>query len=189
MIKDFLEKIDEYKTDKKEHLTVIVQKEDEVTYGFDKDCNFEYCNEHNIPYYDRKGAGGTIVHAKGSISIYYVYSHDRFIQFLSCDFIKDLHMYLVNKGINAVIDGNDILIDSCKVASCAENNIPPDFKWCNVGMQISMTQNLELIRNICKKEMIKTPKALSDYGVTLEEMKVFIVDWFKKYGIYTEIEE
>lgn len=177
-IAEFLNNIDEYKTDKQEHFTLVVQEQDEVTYGFDKDCDIQYCIDNNIPVYDRKAAGGTIVHAKGSIGINYIYSHDKYPSFLSQDFIKDLLVYLQEKGLNVELDGNDILADGYKVASCAENNFPPDYRWCNIVVLISITQNIDLIKKVCKKPMHKVPKALSEYGITTDEMVQFAQNWF-----------
>ncbi len=179
-IKEFCNNIEKYKTDKKEHLTIVVQQQDEVTYGFENDCNIDYCIKNNIPHYNRSGAGGCIVHAKGSIGINHIYSHDKYPEFLSVLMIKDLLEYFQNKGLNAVLDGNDILIDGYKVASCAENNLPPDYRWCNSVVLISINQNIGLIKNVCLKPMVKVPKALSDYGITTEEMCEFVHEWFNK---------
>lgn len=169
--------------DKHEHFMLVIQAQDEVSYGFDKDCNIQYCEDNNIPCFDRQSAGGTIVHAKDCIGINYIYPHSKFPSFLSVDFLNDLTEYFKSKNLNASIDGNDILIDGYKVCSGAENNLPPDFKWCNVVMLISMNQNIDLIRNVCQKEMIKIPKALKDFNIEEEEMMSFIENWFKEKGV------
>ena len=182
-VKRFLENIETYKQDKQEHFTIVVQDETEVTYGFDKDCNIDYCIEHNIPVFDRKGTGGCIVHCKGSIGINHIYSHDKYPEFLSTKMINDMCKYFVSKDLNATLDRNDILIDGYKVASCAENNLEPDYKWCNSVVLISINQDLDTIKNVCKKEMVKTPKGLIDFGITTEEMYQWCIEWFDKNNV------
>ena len=39
--------------------------------------------------------------------------------------------------------------------------------------------DLEAIKNACKKPMVKVPKALSEYGITTEEMVKFCEDYWK----------
>lgn len=177
--KDFIEHIEEFKTDKNEHIRFAILQQDEVTYGYESDCDVQYCLDHNIPCYDRKGPGGTIVHAKGSLALNYFYSHDRFPEFLSISFLRNLCSFLQSLGLNAQIDSNDILIDEYKVASCAEANLPPDYRWCNIVILVATTQNIELIKQVCLKPMKKIPKALNDFGVSTETMIDFIIFWFQ----------
>jgi hypothetical protein len=72
-------------------------------------------------------------------------------------------------------DNNDILVDGFKVASGAEVSLPNGFRY--VAYQISINQDLETIKHACLKPMVKVPKALSEYGITTEEM----VDFCKNY--------
>ena len=182
-LKTFFDNIDVYKQEKTERLTIVVQATDEVSYGFDKDCDVDYCINNHIPVYDRKSAGGTIVHAKGNIGVDYIYSHDKISSFVSLDLLNDLADYLKSKGLSVELKNNDILVDGYKVASCAEDNLPPDFRWCNSAVQISINQNMDLIQKVCLKPMAKVPKGLGDYGITSDEMLQFIQDWFNKRGL------
>lgn len=181
-LKTFFDNIDTYKQEKAERLTIVVQASDEVSYGFDKDCDVDYCVNNNIPVYDRKGAGGTIVHAKGNIGVDYIYSHDKVRTFVSLDLLEDLAEYLKTKGLSVALTNNDILVDGYKVASCAEDNLPPDFRWCHSAVQISINQNLELIEKVCLKPMAKVPKGLGDYSITTDEMLQFVCNWFNERG-------
>lgn len=181
-LKNWFENIKQLQADKQEHFFFVIQENDEVSYGFNNDCDEDYCKKHNIPCYNRQSAGGTIVHAKGTIGINYIYSHDKIPQFLSTEFIEKFCYYLKNKSLNAVLDGNDILIDGFKVASCAENNLEPDYRWCNIVILLPITQNLDLIKSICKKPMLKIPKGLGDYGITTEEVVEFVKGFFETYA-------
>lgn len=88
-----------------------------------------------------------------------------------CDFLKD-------KGLNAVIDNNDILIDGYKVSSGTEGEIKG---WRYFGYQISVNQDIDLISTVCKKEMVKPPKGLSEFGVTTEQVVDFCNNFWEKY--------
>lgn len=184
-LKTFCDNVYAYKQEKQERLTIAVQATDEVSYGFDKGCDIDYCIQNNIPVFDRNGAGGTIVHAKGNISFDYIYSHDKIATFVSLDFLNDLADYLKEKGLSVEVANNDILVDGYKVASCAEDNLPPDFRWCNSIVQISINQNMELIQRVCLKPMVKVPKGLGDYGITTDEMLKFVCTWFNEKGLGT----
>lgn len=166
-----------YFNDKKEHFTLIIQEDDEVTYGIEKECNINYCLENNIPCSNRYDGGGTIVHAKGCIGFNYIYSHNKYKDFISTIFVRDLYNYFKEKGLNVELNKNDILIDGYKVVSSAEINLKPDYRWCSCSVLISMNQNLNLINKVCLKPMIKIPKALNEFNITTEEMLNFINAW------------
>ena len=78
--------------------------------------------------------------------------------------------YLKQKGLNSVrCDNNDVLVDNFKVASGAEAILPTGLLY--ICYQISINQDLEVIKYACTKPMIKVPKALSEYGITTEEIE------------------
>ena len=100
--------------------------------------------------------------------------------FIETKFSKDLCEYLQTRGLNVVLDNNDVLVDGYKTASCAGKALEPDFRWIYTCFQISINQDLEAIKNICKKPMVKVPKGLGEYGITTEEMLKWCEDWFDK---------
>ena len=158
-----------------------VQEQTEVSCGFQDDVNREYCREHEIPVLDLKRDGGAIVHFSGNVAWAKVSSNKSpEFRYENIKFLIALQEYLSNKGIHAVRDNNDILIDGYKVASGCAINIPPTHTKTFVGVQININTDLELIKAICKKPMLKTPKALSDYGVGTEEIVDFIQKYFNK---------
>lgn len=169
-IKYICEHSEQLQSEKKKKCAIVIQKETEVTYGFENDCDKEWCAENNIPCFDRNSGGGCIVHAKGNISVTLVYSHDEEPGFLGIAFVNNLIRFLEGKGLNCSFEHNDVLVDGYKVASGYDNNLPPDWRWCKTGLQISMNQELNIIEHACKKPMIKTPKGLSEYGITTQDI-------------------
>ena len=51
-----------------------------------------------------------------------------------------------------------------------------------MGYQISINQDLDVIKHACTKPMEKIPKALSEYGITTEEMVKFCEDYWAEYS-------
>ncbi len=81
--------------------------------------------------------------------------------------------YLQSKGLNAYLDGNDVLVDGFKVGSYMRANI--NGCW-NTACHISIGMDVDLIKQVCTKEMYKIPKGLKDYGITQQE----IIDLYNK---------
>ena len=158
--------------------TVVTLENTEVCYGIENSCNLEYCKENNIPYVWQKklNLGGCIVGTKGNlfIDVKSLYDEDHNIVI---EFANSLVDYFKSKGLNSVrCDNNDIMIDDYKVASGADFNYNHQMHY--MGYQISINQDIELIQNICNKPMLKTPKGLSDYDITTEEMRQFCIDYW-----------
>lgn len=176
-IKDWCDKLPQYLTDKEERSVVVICKEVEVGYGDDCDFNKEYCDLYNIPYYNRGGDGGTIVFSKGNVAVGFVYNNRKYRKWMLTCLLDDLSVYFKSLGLNSARSRNDILIDGYKVASGCAINLKPDFKWTYEAVQISVNQEIELIQNICTKPMAKMPRALSEYGITTEEIAQWCSEW------------
>ena len=153
----------------------------EAIYGAWDSCNINYCEENNIPYVHQKTlhGGGCIIGVKGNIFVDAQKKNTfRNNIYLSKDFANTLCGYLKEKGLNSVkCDNNDVMVDGFKVASGVEIK-NGDFKY--MGYQISIYQDLETIKHVCNKPMIKIPKALSEYGITTEDMIYFCDKYFKE---------
>jgi len=158
---------------------IVVQRRDEVSYGYQKDVNFEYCEEHEIPTIDLKRDGGCIVHFKGNVAWAEIRSNQvKDFYYTNLDFLGKLCVYLQEKGLNAILDNNDILIDDYKVVSGCAINLKPDYKRTFSAVQICMNCDIETIQNVCTKPMSKTPKGLSEFGITKAEIVDFIEAYF-----------
>lgn len=161
-----------------ENAACVVPIEDlSVNYGRDGDIDFDYCDEHGIPYFfiDRKG--GAIVLFPGSIAVDAIYSVP------SCNmammFLEDMVQFLEMRGINASIEGNDLMVDGKKIVGAVGQPLPTPFDgYSYMGFSISINSDAELIDRICTKPMEKVPGALSDYGITTQEVMDFLLVWF-----------
>lgn len=170
-IADWFSNIPSYLQNEEEVFGYSIQEQTEVTYGFDNDCNIDWCEEHNIPVYNLGCDGGCIVHTKDNIGLGFVYSITKYQDFLlSHKFLPAILDYLLSKGFNATLEHNDIMIDGYKVASCGEYQFDVQNGWGYGILHISMNQDLYVIEHACKKPMVKVPKGLSEFGITQQEM-------------------
>lgn len=156
-----------------------VHEQTEVNTGMQDDCDMQYCEEHNIPVYLMERSGGTIVCSKGNIGISVITPVKWGWQ--TSAFLNALADYLKSKNLIVEYTNNDILVDGFKVASGAEIRVGDNLKNVYNTYQISINQDIEAIKHICKKEMIKIPKALSDFGITTEEIVNFCEDYWDNF--------
>ncbi len=162
-----------------EETVIVVLNQTEAIYGADDSCNTKWCDEHNIPYahQGKLQGGGCIIGVKGNI---FIDVKRKCIggEMMSNKFSKALCELLKDKGLESVrCDNNDVLVDGFKVASGCETIYN---QWEYMGYQISLYQDIETIKNVCNKPMVKVPKALSEYGITTDEMVHFIEKYFRK---------
>jgi lipoate-protein ligase A len=161
----------------------IVSEQTEVHYGNNNDCDLEYCKQNNIPVYNIDRCGGTIVCSPGTIGVALITNVDGGWQ---CEkMLKTFSEYLRNKGIDCVVSNNDILIDGFKVVASMEWRVCDDLSKIYSAILLSYDVDIEAIRHICKKEMVKIPKGLKDFGLTQDEL----VLWCKNYFENLENEE
>ena len=156
-----------------------VHEQTEVNTGIQNDYDMHYCEEHHIPVYLMERSGGTIVCSKGNIGISAITPVK--LGWQTSMFMTSLAEYLQNKGLDAIYVNNDILIDGFKVASSAEIRVGDNLKNVYSTYQISINQDIKAIEHICKKEMVKIPKALSDYGITTEEIINFSENYWNNF--------
>lgn len=123
------------------------------------------CEEMGYEIVESYNNAGTIVSNAGDVLIGHFAEpengwYDRFIT----HFID----WLKAKGLNAEYLDNDILVDGYKVCGmCVTRYGRIDY----TGGIISMNVNLDHIKAICRKPMVKVPKGLSEYGITTEEVE------------------
>lgn len=131
----------------------------------------ETCTELGYEIVESYNNAGTIVSNAGDILIGHFAQpengwYDSFIAYF-LDWLKA-------KGLNAVYESNDILVDGYKVCGmCITRYGRIDY----TGGIISMNVNLGHIKQICKKPMKKTPKGLSEYDITTEEVEQMFLDF------------
>lgn len=175
---EFVNNEEEFLSSNTAQAVIIVLDNIEVCYGKDDSCNTEYCDEHNINYVHQSKlqGGGCIVGIKDNI---FIDAKDKAEGYcLSDRFSEALCQFLKSKGLDSVrCDNNDVLVDGYKVASGCETSIN---EWQYMGYQISMNQNIELIQNICNKEMSKIPKGLSEFNILKEDILQFCTNYWQK---------
>lgn len=134
--------------------------------GRNENYNKEYCIENSIGILSFPNEGGVLVINKGDVELGHFSKdvHNKFNE----NFATELTQYLQAKSINASMKGNDIIIDD--VYKCVGYSSRRYGEILYSAFHISINVNLELIKNICTKPMVKIPKGLSDYGVTTEEV-------------------
>ncbi len=179
-LREWCEKLDSMLADGQDHLCFTCAVQTEVGYsGRAEDINLDYCTEHNIPVYNQNRKGGTIVCSPGNVGLGIIYTTEEYREFLFVRLMREFADWLNDRGLSVEYTKNDILVDGYKVASGCGFNLPPDFKRTYEGAQISINQDVELIRNICTKPMVKIPKGLSEYGITTNEVYTWVDEWFR----------
>jgi lipoate-protein ligase A len=145
---------------------VIVHRETQVDAEACKAMGYEVVESYNN--------GGTIVSNAGDILIGHFAQpdngwHDRFVSY----FLE----WLKARGLNAEYTNNDILVDGFKVCGlCVTRYGRIDY----TGGIISLNVNLDHIKAICRKPMVKVPKGLGDYGITTAEVEAMFLEFCEK---------
>lgn len=94
------------------------------------------------------------------------------------DFLTYLTEWLVQRGLNAKFENNDVLVDDYKVCGAGgRRHTGIDYTTIHIGINT----NVENIGKICTKEMRKIPKGLSEYGITSEDIRKVFTEFCTKY--------
>ena len=136
-----------------------------VHVGIQSDINEEYCTKNKIPIFRVQRAGGTIVSNVGDFDFVKVNKYTNMKNVPSL--LANICILLNTKGFKAEFQENDLLAEGYKVASYSRISVPGGVY---TAMHISMSVNMDLIKNICKKEMIKVPRGLNDFGIYEEDI-------------------
>lgn len=129
--------------------------------------NLEYCEGHQINLLQIPNEGGVIVLSEGDFEIgIFKYNgwdiHTDLIEFFQRELSKTIQ--------NIIVLDNDLIVDDIyKVAGLSSRHLGNNYVY--TAMHISVNVDLDLINNICTKEMKKIPKGLSDYGITTDYIK------------------
>lgn len=161
---DFILNLKENATFEETYLAIV--EEDNLLQG-----EKPITNPENWKVYKSHKIGGTIINFKNDICIA---NFSRNNYKFGIDFLQLLANYLFNRGLNALVLGNDILIDGkYKVASYASSIING---MVYTAVHISLFVDLDIIYQFCDKSTIKIPKGLNDYNITTKEIEHFIIN-------------
>lgn len=116
--------------------------------------NKDYCDTNNITILDLGYSGGTIVVSDKDLGISFVLDNEIEQIYLT----KKISEIISRLFKTAEINGNDILIDGYKICGCVYINKGGKHAYM---YQISFETDIELIKNICLKEMVKIPRGLN----------------------------
>ena len=118
-----------------------------------------------------KYIGGTIINFAGDLSVCRITwgksDYGERITTATLDWLLAL-------GLNAVRDNNDILVDGKKVYSFAAALTLTG--WEQTVIHYSVNMDVEIVKEICRKPLLKVPGALSCYGITAEIIETAIFD-------------
>ena len=154
------------------------QVEPTVIFGrnqlIDTEVDVEYCRANSIEMYRRKSGGGCVYADEGNIMLSYI-TPDTNVNFTFNRYMLMVEHVLQKLGLDARTTGrNDILIDGYKVCGlCITRYGLIDFS----SAILAVNTNLDDIKRICRKPMVKVPKGLSDYGITTEEVEHMFLDF------------
>lgn len=134
-------------------------------YGEDGGFDVDKAVEMGVKCYDLKKKGGAMVTSPGDIVYCFTTKQDnpRFNMMLR-DFLAKK---LKDKNIPVEQTKNDLLVDDRKCFGFMHKDVG---KLHFYGGHISINCNLELIKEICTKEMIKIPGGLGIYGLSTEDV-------------------
>ena len=160
-------------SNKKEICACCVADEPFVIVGNSLGSNEEVAKQLNMPIAHMGNEGSTIISDVGDVDIglltYGYVGND-----IRDELINAISNKIYNKyKIEMNIDGNDHMIENKKVIGHG-SRMYGDILY--TAIHISINTNLGLIRQICTKQMNKTPGQLSDYGITT----VFVVNTLKR---------
>ena len=134
----------------------------------------DICNELGYGIVESYNNGGTILANPGDIIFSHLDAPGNGWLFRFKDYFLD---WLKGKGLDAVYEDNDILIDGYKVCGlCITRYGRIDFSSCI----LAINTNLDHIKQICRKPMNKIPKGLSEYGITTEEVEQMFLDFCER---------
>lgn len=144
-------------------------------YGEDGGFDVDKAVKMGIKCYDLKKKGGAMVTSPGDI-VYCFTTKDEDVKFNS-----NLRIFLANKlsqyNIHTEQTNNDLLVEDKKCFGFMYKKIG---KIHFYGGHISIDCNLELIKQVCTKEMVKIPGGLGEYSITTNK----VVDWLKEFWFY-----
>lgn len=147
--------------------------------GTTNTCDCEYCEENNIKLLPIPNEGGVIILSKGDVEIGIFKDNGWNV----CNnFMKALCERLKEKIPNIEVVGNDLVIDGkYKCVGSSSRNLGDAKKpYIYTAVHISLSINLELIKHICQKDMVKIPRGIGEYGYTTKEIVDIVTDIYKK---------
>lgn len=138
--------------------TLLINNSSEpCVYTGNSEFNVKYCEDNKIEIVSFGYSGGTIVTSPKDVGFLFILDKGSLSEHLR----KKFSSWITLSVKKSEVLGNDILIDGMKVVGTAEKTIGDKKLYY---FQTSFSVDLDLIKNICSKEMVKTPRGLLDFG-------------------------
>ena len=139
-------------------------------------CYYDGCDYNSLDGYEKINThhnGGCFVSFKGDFVIAYFGEESNIQYFLdNCRdrFVDKLREVLPNEDIK--IDNNDILINNRKISGASSSDY--------VGFFIGYNPDINIINEICNKEMGKIPGGLKDY-ISEEDLERILEEVIREF--------
>lgn len=145
-------------------LVLLLSSELAVVYGYPQYIDVNACVRNGAFLYQAWHLGGAIVCFPGDLSIMELKNGGSNFGHESISAVRDM---LKNRRISALIDGNDLMVNGRKCGSWARTS---NRGYTQTVVHFSINSDVATIRELCTKPMVKIPGALSDYGITAEDI-------------------
>lgn len=145
-------------------LVLLFSSELAVVYGYPQYIDVNACIRSGAFLYQAWHLGGAIVCFPGDLSIMELKNGG---SNFGCESISAVRDMLESRKIGALIDGNDLMVNARKCGSWARTS---DRGYTQTVVHFSINSDVQTIRELCTKPMVKIPGALSDYGITAEDI-------------------
>ena len=133
------------------------------------------CTALGYNIFETMHTGGVVVVSEGDVSIIHFGEIGNTVMH---DFANYLVAWYREKGLSATFDGNDILIDGYKISGLSAT---PYGHIQYSTIHIGINTNLNDIKMICTKPMVKVPRGLSTYGITTAEVEQVFLMFYENY--------
>lgn len=120
--------------------------------------------------------GGTIVLSPGDVDIG-IFTEGWYGKDYRSEIIDRIINKLRKKGHNAVVSGNDVLVNGKKIVGFGSRMYG---KILYTAIHIAVNTNVDLIKKICTKDMVKSPDALSNYGIDTQDVLDIMTEVFEE---------
>ena len=140
----------------------------------DNSYNKEYMLSKGFIRVKSEHVGGTIILFPNDIAFTWMSRQTKLK-----DILKDVLDYLTKINPNVVLKDNDVMLGDKKLFGTMTSGEGP----CYEGMFFSFDSDVETIKKISTKPMVKEPLGLSSIGVTPEGIEKLIIKIIRKHNL------
>lgn len=150
----------------REALVYCVADENCAVVGSNGGANMDKIRDKGVRLVQINHEGGTIILSPGDVEIG-IFTEGYIGNDYRDNIVNGILALLEQNGHKAIVSGNDILVNGRKVVGFGSRMFG---KILYTAIQVSVGINLDLIKEICTKPMVKQPDGLMNYGVTTEDV-------------------